>query len=473
MLKRIFLVLFAVAIIALVIGLFVWESGETAQQDAVIQKANRLGYIEDQSPSLVAFDPLGRVWVYGSDDVLNKNGALVVYENGREIGRYSSKDSPVLNWLPTSLSHIGFDQNGTAWIGTGGEDGGLASFDGASWTSFSAASGLPSNWITALRVDGQGRAWVGFYEHGLGVYDRGKWTYYTSENSGLSVNTIHDIAFDDSGRAWITTDRGGVLIFDGTDWRSLNAENSSLAHDQTDTIIFDDQGRAWIATWVDISVYDEARNSWLHYPVGMEPGNNNMFFDASGRLWAQRGQNVHVFDGKEWKFYFDPNFSTSLILPDPQGNILMANGYDEIRIVAAEDVAFDLQKASEGQGRAFVESGGLFVLAIILVLLWLAALTNSWWTMLTAIVTGFPVYLIWIQIFGGNTPAEATFFSGSYVWNPGGLLCLSVLVFGMLGNRFRRSGKKATEWLGIVLGLALGIILDCSLISIGFLFMAK
>jgi ligand-binding sensor domain-containing protein len=473
MIKKVFLVVFAVSILALVIGLFIWDSGESAQQGAVTQRALRLKYIEDQSPSLIAFDPLGRVWVYGSDDVLNKNGALVVYEDGKEIGRYTDKDSPILNWLPSFTSQVDFDKHGTVWIGTGGQDGGLARFDGDTWTSFAADSGLPSNWVTALRVDGQGRAWVGFYEHGLGVFDKGNWKYYTTENSGLSVNTIHDIAFDDQGRAWITTDRGGVNIFDGTDWQVLNSENSGLAHDQTDTIIFDDQGRAWIATWVDISVYNEGQNSWLHYPGGMEPGNNSMFFDASGRFWARRGMNIRVFDGEVWKYYFDPTFPVNLILPDPQGNIVMTNGYDEIRTVAAEDVNFNLRKASEGQAKAFVESGGLLVLTIILVLLWLTALTSSWWTMVTAVATGIPIYLIWNSMFGGSTPADAAFFSGSYVWNPGSLLSLSVLVFGMLGNRFKRSGRKGAEWLGIVLGLTLGIILDCGLIFMGFIFMAK
>ena len=89
------------------------------------------------------------------------------------------------------------------------------------------------------------------------------------------------------------------------------------AHDQVDTILFDDQGRAWIDTWMDISVYDEVKNSWLHYPVEHDMG-GSMFFDSAGRVWARRGMNMHVFDGEEWKYYFDPNFPINLILPDPQ-----------------------------------------------------------------------------------------------------------------------------------------------------------
>lgn len=472
MLKKVFLAIFAVLILALDIGLILWDSGESNSQDVGTQNATRIDYIEDRSPSLIAFDPLGRVWVYGSDEVLNKNGSLVVYAEGKEIGRYTEEDSPALNWLPSLTSRIAFDKDGTVWVGPGGENGGLAMFDGNAWTSFDVSSGLPSNWVTALRVDFQGRAWVGFYEHGLGIYDKGNWQFFTSENSGLSVNTIHDIAFDERGRAWITTDRGGVNIFDGTDWILLNTENSGLAHDQVDTIIFDEQGGAWVDTWVDISVYDEVNNSWLHHPVEHDLG-GSMFFDSAGRFWARRGMNMHVFDGKVWKYYFDPNFPIGLILPDPQGNILMTNGYDEIRSFAAEDVNFNLQTASEGQAKVFVESGGLLVLSIILVLLWCAALLNSWWTMIMTVLLSLPVYLIWNLTFGGSTPADAAFFSGSYVWNPGALLCSTILVGGMLGSWAKRSGAKGGEWRGIILGLVLGTILDCGLIFLAFLFMAK
>ncbi len=472
MFKKVFLAAFALSILALVIGLVVWDSGEAARQGAVTQRAARVNYIEDQSPSMIAFDPVGRMWVYGSDDVLNKNGALVVYQEGKEIGRYTEKDSPVLNWLPSLTSQIAFDKDGTVWIGTGGEDGGLAAFDGDTWTSFDTSSGLPSNWVTALKLDFQGRAWVGFYEHGLGIYDKGDWQFFTSENSGLSVNTIHDIVFDEQGRAWITTDRGGVNIFDGTDWVLLNTKNSGLAHDQVDTILFDDQGRAWIDTWVDISVYGEVNNSWLHYPVEHDIG-GSMFFDSAGRFWARRGMNMHVFDGEEWKYYFDPNFPINLILPDPQGNILMTNGYDEIRSVAAEDVKFNLQTASGGQAKVFVESGGLFVLTVILILLWCAALLNSWWTMIMTVLLGLPVYVISNAAFGGSTPADTAFFNGSYVWNPGALLSLAILAGGMLGSWAKRSGARGGEWWGIILGLVLGTVLDCGLIILAFVFMAK
>jgi len=450
----------------------VWDSGETNSQDAGTQKAIRIDYIEDQSPSLIAFDPVGRVWVYGSDDVLNKNGTLVVYDDGRVIARFDEQDSPVLKWLPSLTSQIAFDKDGTVWVGTAGEEGGLAMFDGDTWTSFDTPSGLPSNWVTALNLDVQGRAWVGFYEHGLGIYDKGDWQFFTLENSGLSVNTIHDIAFDEQGRAWITTDRGGVNIFDGTDWVVLNTKNSGLTHDQVDTILFDARGRAWIDTWVDISVYDEAKNSWLHYPVEHDMG-GSMFFDSAGRVWARRGMNMHVFDGEEWKYYFDPNFPINLILPDTQGNILMTNGYDEIRSVAAEDVSFNLQTASGGRAKVFVESGGLVVLSIILVLLWCAALLNSWWTMLVTVLVGMPVYVIWNAAFGGSTPADAAFFNGSYVWNPGALLCLTILAGGMLGSRMKRSGTRGGERWGIILGLVAGTILDCGLIFLAFVFMAK
>ncbi len=46
--------------------------------------------------------------------------------------------------------------------------GGLAKFDGVNWTVYNTSnSGLPSNYVRAIAIDGQGNKWIGTCEEDL------------------------------------------------------------------------------------------------------------------------------------------------------------------------------------------------------------------------------------------------------------------------------------------------------------------
>jgi ligand-binding sensor domain-containing protein len=46
--------------------------------------------------------------------------------------------------------------------------GGLAKFDGSSWTVYNSSnSGLPSNSVYAIAIDGEGNKWIGTWGGGL------------------------------------------------------------------------------------------------------------------------------------------------------------------------------------------------------------------------------------------------------------------------------------------------------------------
>jgi ligand-binding sensor domain-containing protein len=85
-------------------------------------------------------------------------------------------------------------------------DGGVAKFDGVNWTVYNTSnSGLPSNNVTSIAIDAQGKQWIGTEYGGLAKFDGVNWTVYNTSNSGLPDNDVRAIAIDGQGNKWIGT----------------------------------------------------------------------------------------------------------------------------------------------------------------------------------------------------------------------------------------------------------------------------
>jgi sugar lactone lactonase YvrE len=446
--KKAFLIVFGLVIVGLNAALYSWE----ASIDRIQQSATRLDYIADRSPDFIAFDKQGRVWTLEHDRQLSAI-ALIVYQDGEPVEKFTHEDIGLLHSSPKAYA---FDDRGWAWFWWPSVIGGLAVFDGSSWEIYESDADLlgdlTSPWYAAAAVDPQGRVWISIYDYGIRVFDGETWQDLTMEDSGLPDNRVNDIAFDDRGLAWIATQRGGIATFDGENWQSFNTSNSSLPSNRCDQIVFGEQGYVWIRTEGRISVYNG--ETWRHYPA---PSNlsSTMFCDGLGRLWAVRDASAYVLDGDEWEYFFDPGTDFRPRLVDPQGNIWMSNGRDAMISVAPEDITF--QSISQSRARAFVHSGGLIVVTLVLGMLWLAIALNAWWAIGISILVGYPIYLVWIM-FNAQAPAKLASFSGAYTSNPGALIAVTVLIGGMLGALVKRRSEsgRAEKW-GIVIGLAAGI----------------
>jgi len=96
-------------------------------------------------------------------------------------------------------------RDGAVWAGTWG--GGLARFDGAAFTSYTTAEGLPSNHIFMLYQDPEGELWAGTSD-GLARMAKGAVKRYTTEN-GLFSNNVFSMAVDRNGDVWVGS-FGGV-----------------------------------------------------------------------------------------------------------------------------------------------------------------------------------------------------------------------------------------------------------------------
>jgi sugar lactone lactonase YvrE len=90
-------------------------------------------------------------------------------------------------------------------------DKGISHFDGETWTTYSEAEGLISDYVHDVAVDHGGGVWIGT-SHGVSYFKDGVWTHYTKED-GLCGNTVAEIIVDDDGIIWFGTKGGGVCRY--------------------------------------------------------------------------------------------------------------------------------------------------------------------------------------------------------------------------------------------------------------------
>jgi len=98
------------------------------------------------------------------------------------------------------------------WLGTGGGLVKLNKTTGEKTFFNTGNSGLPSNSINSIAIDGSGNKWIGT-ANGLAKFDGTNWTVYNASNSGLPDNYIYYLTIDGSGNKWIGNDGGGCISF--------------------------------------------------------------------------------------------------------------------------------------------------------------------------------------------------------------------------------------------------------------------
>jgi len=201
--------------------------------------------LPDNSVSAIAIDAQGNKWI-------GTLGGLAKFD-GSSWTVYNTSNGLPNDWVLA----IAID-GGNKWIGTGG---GLAKFDGSSWTVYNTSNGLPNNNVRAIAIDGAGNKWIGTYG-GLAKFDGSSWTVYNTSN-GLPNNIVNAIAIDGEGNKWIGTDGGGVAKFDGSSWTVYNTSNSGLPSNFVRAIAIDGGGNKWIGTYGGLAKFDGS--SWTVY----------------------------------------------------------------------------------------------------------------------------------------------------------------------------------------------------------------
>jgi signal transduction histidine kinase/ligand-binding sensor domain-containing protein len=151
--------------------------------------------------------------------------------------------APGMEAFNPNVSVLYQDRRGDLWVGS---EGGLASWDGHTWTNYDTdavqavaddaagnlwigtANGLsrlrdgklnevhpehdsPGEDVSALLTDNAGVLWVGTRGNGLMRFADDHWTHYTTDN-GLAVNSINYLIEDRQGYLWMGSFRGLMRV---------------------------------------------------------------------------------------------------------------------------------------------------------------------------------------------------------------------------------------------------------------------
>ena len=252
----------------------------------------------------------------------DKNGHLWIGTGGGGISKYDGKSFTTYTTkqgLPSDeILAIAEDEKGTIWIGTDG--GGISRFDGQRFVNYGIDQGLAGQIILTLLPEKEGGIWIGAVDGGISFFDGEKFTNLTTDQ-GLVDNEIMKLKKDTEGNLWIGTLHGlGFLPKESLDLftsgqdpkialSSLNA--FGIEDGLPDNVILQivpmRSGKIAVGTNLGIAFFDlinetdtnqpridniEIFNSDTGYPVkDLTDGQNAMFEDSKGILWAGTGSN--------------------------------------------------------------------------------------------------------------------------------------------------------------------------------------
>jgi ligand-binding sensor domain-containing protein len=210
---------------------------------------------------------------------------------------YTAANSGLTNNYIRGLS---IDENNVVWIATWG--GGLVTFDGSNWTN---VTGIPSNCITEVDIDNEGRKWVGTDYCGCICITDSTQIVYNTSNSGLPSDYVIDFAFDDYDGIWIGTSGAGVAYLLDDSWIIYNSSNSSLPGNLILSIAIENSGIVWVGGLYCFAYLDE--DDWIEVLLSNSglPCNNiySLATYGSNNVWIGTQHGICNYDGFEWITY--------------------------------------------------------------------------------------------------------------------------------------------------------------------------
>ncbi len=182
-----------------------------------------------------------RLWIAGAGGLHVRTGDRSVGYGGGELRRVTALDDTiVVASMGDGLARVdrgrltrlsgGPDGLVMAQAAAGGAGGAacaggldgvwLRPDRGAGWTRVASAAGPPSNDVSALASDGA-RLWVGTFDRGLAVRERGGWRVVAHPDLDARVNAlVVEPRPGAAARIWIAT-AAGLMTLDGDDVRRL------------------------------------------------------------------------------------------------------------------------------------------------------------------------------------------------------------------------------------------------------------
>ena len=230
--------------------------------------------------------------------------------------------------LPASVRALTQTREGYLWLAG---DSGLTRFDGLRFVSLLPGKNSATNFpARVLFGDSRGALWIGTTNDGLKRRQNGEVLELNKQN-GLPSDAITALAEDDQGKIWIGTDAGLVLWQNG---KLAALENAAAIKDRAITALFKDrQGDVWLGA-KGAGVFHRSGEKFLPAPefsdAGLLADSHCLLADKTGRLWIGAGVDsvLCLADGRWQRYHIPQRQSPSFVCAlaeEPDGTIWAAS----------------------------------------------------------------------------------------------------------------------------------------------------
>ncbi|KFF05684.1 hybrid sensor histidine kinase/response regulator transcription factor [Flavobacterium reichenbachii] len=180
---------------------------------------------------------------------------------------------------------------------------------------------LGSNSVWSLFLDKEKRIWLGYYNKGLGVFDKLNSKVRGIESlagnpQSLQTNCVTGIAKDSDGRLWISMEGGGVDVYnpETKTFRHITKSDtgfcSGLTNDNITKVFIDKKENIWLSSWNEgIFVLKKGSRTFINYNTKNTPNlasDNIMSIteDSRGVIWIGTfSKGLHYYTPSDGQFH--------------------------------------------------------------------------------------------------------------------------------------------------------------------------
>ncbi|MBU2997879.1 response regulator [Cellulophaga baltica] len=181
--------------------------------------------------------------------------------------------------------------------------------------------GIKSNSIWTLFLDNNQRIWLGYYNAGIGIYDKLYDKFNDLESLQNNPNSLQNgsvtaIVKDRFGKFWIAMDGGGIDLFDfkTNNFTHINSNNetyiSGLTDDYIESLFIDSKENVWAGSWnKGLFLLKKGTKKFIKHTIKSTNGglksNNILSFteDSDGTIWfISWDKGLHSYNPETEKF---------------------------------------------------------------------------------------------------------------------------------------------------------------------------